>query len=258
MSNERRSTFNLKTFHENEDIKPEISVKNAPITEISYEKQISIKELTLTQSFLKKEAQVAEKIEIDIKAKIKPSKKTKKDWDGPKVRLPKFLIASIILILIATIWAVIYIFVINKPFYNGKWEGILTDSEKIQGIKTLSYDINPQSMAEQINSEIEGLTVSARLVSKLSLVSENGKILSFKKVGRKIQAIEINVPKSLCDQVNLSCDQLKVNFEKSFRDEIEKQNKATSGTIFQLTKRSDAEIKLESNTESTRILTKTK
>jgi hypothetical protein len=246
--------FNLKSFHENEDVKAKVQTDVPPSK--SNSKQFSIKELSLDQSFLRKEAELAQKIEIAINPNIKSQKPNKKVKSTPEVVLPKYLFPSIILITLATVWAVVYIFIINVPFFSGKWEGNLTDAEKIQGIRSLSYNIDTDVFKEEIKSEVEGLSFSATLVSKVEITGENGKTLSFHKINRRIEGIKIDVPPILC--VKSSCEEIKKSFEKTFQDEIVKQNTKINGTVFHLSKRSEVEMQLDSDIETARILTKIK
>jgi hypothetical protein len=201
-------------------------------------------------SFLKKEEAIPDKIEIAINTKRKPRKQRE------KLPLPKYLIPAILGVMLLTVGLVFYIFFGNRPFYQASWKANLTDVEKAKGIKELGYELTPGVLVEHLSSEVEGLSVTADLTSKMQVTRVDSNSVSYRRVGRTIEKIQVNVPSILCQKSGTSCEQVTTNFENTFKEEILKQDETAKNIIFTITKLSSDQIKMESDLEGVRVLQK--
>jgi hypothetical protein len=205
-------------------------------------------------SFLKTEHS-PESVEISIRTR--ESKAVRKD---PKsgADITKIVSIGVSLISLLAVGVLSWFIFYTGPFYTGIWKGELNEMEKSKGVKELSYTITRDSLTEKLTTDTEGLSITAHVTSKIEIVGEDTNTVALKKSNRTIKEINVSIPSILCQQTGADCEELKQNFEKTFRDEIDKQNKATEGATYRLTSQHSGRIKLESDVEAPRNLIRSK
>lgn len=141
----------------------------------------------------------------------------------------------------------------NPVFYNGIWNGVISDSEKASGVQELIFEIKEGKLYETVRTETSGLSTKAQVSSKINIVEESSSSLTFRKEELEITDISMEVPSILCQQANTTCDEVKSEFISIFREQITKQNEIVKDTSYTISKINNQQLTLQSP-EGTRIL----
>jgi hypothetical protein len=173
----------------------------------------------------------------------------------PKLSMTKFLmfLVTIILLTGSSIGAYFLLYK-TEDFYKSTWQGVLTEEERSQGIKSLSYKFDDNKLVETIMSETNNIEITARLSSSIQFTSKLKTSAAFVVENKYVDSIEIIIPDTYCPQERSKCDELKVNFDNTFRKNIGEQNKLMANQKFKVSKLNDSQLRLQSDIVGERFL----
>jgi hypothetical protein len=134
----------------------------------------------------------------------------------------------------------------QQTFYTGKWGTEFITTNSGQSIQPKKFTISKHTIRETSDFIVENMQVKTTVVSKFAIENKEKDKIAGKFTSREIKKIEYTFvdPKCKDDYECQQRDQLKKNFEDSFKESVALKDEASSKIT--ITKISNRTILLES------------
>lgn len=134
----------------------------------------------------------------------------------------------IILALIISLILGISIFLIyrsSETYYQGVWNGEITEIDKQAGVKKVTYEISDTNITQITESDNNGIKVEVKIDYEVSILEKRSAGVYFKLENIELSSINVDVPAQLCGKDISGCDRIKDNYRKTFEEFLDKQKK---------------------------------